>query len=132
MGRIADLRFDAGMAIPILPARDLAETRAFYEGLGFTATGWWSHEFGGYAILVRGTLVMHFSAYAVEPSENYAGCYWRVSEVDALHAVCRAAGLGATGRPRLTDVEDKPWGMREFALIDPNGNLIRVGWPTIP
>jgi catechol 2,3-dioxygenase-like lactoylglutathione lyase family enzyme len=24
-------------------------------------------------------------------------------------------------------VEDKPWGMRELALVDPDGNLIRAG-----
>ena len=30
---------------------------------------------------------------------------------------------------RLTAVEDKPWGMREFAVVDPNGNLLRVGRP---
>jgi hypothetical protein len=27
----------------------------------------------------------------------------------------------------LEAVEDKPWGMREFAIVDPNGTLIRVG-----
>jgi hypothetical protein len=27
----------------------------------------------------------------------------------------------------VSGIEDKPWGMREFALVDPNGNLIRVG-----
>ena len=36
-------------------------------------------------------------------------------------------GLAAEGIPRVTAPEDKPWGMREFALVDPSGNLIRVG-----
>lgn len=31
---------DPGVAIPILPSRDLNETRAFYERLGFHAAGW--------------------------------------------------------------------------------------------
>jgi hypothetical protein len=22
---------------------------------------------------------------------------------------------------------DKPWGLREFALVDPDGNLLRIG-----
>jgi hypothetical protein len=26
--------------------------------------------------------------------------------------------------------EDKPWGMYEFALSDPDETLVRVGWPT--
>ena len=25
---------------------------------------------------------------------------------------------------------DKPWGMYEFALHDPDQTLVRVGWPT--
>jgi hypothetical protein len=24
-------------------------------------------------------------------------------------------------------IEDKPWGLREFAVIDPDGNLLRIG-----
>jgi hypothetical protein len=26
--------------------------------------------------------------------------------------------------------EDKPWGMYEFALSDPDHTLVRIGWPT--
>ncbi len=119
---------EPGIAIPILPARDLGETRAFYEGLAFRTTGWWPDAFGGYAILVRGDLMMHFFAYQdLSPAENYAQCYWRVKDVDALHAECQAAGLPGAGVPRLDTVEDKPWGMREFAIVDPNGNLVRIG-----
>lgn len=35
--------------------------------------------------------------------------------------------LPAAGIPRLVRAENKPWGMRELALVDPNGNLIRAG-----
>ena len=24
-------------------------------------------------------------------------------------------------------LEDKPWGLREFALVDPEGDLVRIG-----
>jgi hypothetical protein len=27
------------------------------------------------------------------------------------------------------EAEVKPWGLREFALSDPNGTLVRIGWP---
>jgi catechol 2,3-dioxygenase-like lactoylglutathione lyase family enzyme len=119
---------EPGIFIPILPARDLGETRKFYEALGFHAAGWWPQEFGGYAILRRGDLSMHFFAYEdLPPGENYAQCYWRVNDVDALYAECEAGNLPGSGLPRLEDVENKPWGMREFAIVDPNGNLVRVG-----
>ncbi|MEP6550105.1 MAG: VOC family protein [Gemmatimonadales bacterium] len=119
---------DPGLAFPMLPARDLGESRAFYERLGFRASGWWPDEFGGYAILRSGDLEVHFFAFDdISPSENYAQCYWRVNDVDALHAEYRAVGLPKSGIPRLDAVGDKPWGMREFAIVDPSGNLVRVG-----
>lgn len=119
---------DPGVSIPILPARDLNETRAFYERLGFQAAGWWPNQFGGYAILVRGDLSMHFFSFEdISPDQNYAQCYWRVKDVDALYAEFQAAGLSRSGTPRLEPVEDRPWGMREFSITDPNGNLVRVG-----
>jgi catechol 2,3-dioxygenase-like lactoylglutathione lyase family enzyme len=119
---------DPGIAIPILPARDLEETRAFYERLGFQAAGWWPTEFGGYAILRRGDLSMHFFLFKdISPDQNYAQCYWRVKEVDALYTEFHGAGLPRCGTPRLEPVEDAPWGMREFSITDPNGNLVRIG-----
>jgi catechol 2,3-dioxygenase-like lactoylglutathione lyase family enzyme len=122
---------DPGIAIPILPARDLAETREFYERLGFTAAGWWPREFGGYAILVRGDLTMHFFSYPeLSPAENYGQCYWRVTDPDQLHAEASQAGLEKWPNARVEPVQNKPWGTREFALVDPNGNLVRIGVPT--
>lgn len=45
----------------------------------------------------------------------------------ALHAELAAADLPAQGIPRLERVADKPWGMREFALLDIDGNLVKFG-----
>jgi hypothetical protein len=53
--------------------------------------------------------------------------YVRLPEVDGLHACFAEAGLPRSGIPRLVAPDDKPWGMREFALVDPDGSLIRVG-----
>lgn len=118
----------ADTVAPILPARDLAETRAFYERLGFETAGWWPQALGGYAILARGAIEMHFFAFPeIVPHGSYAQCYWRVKDVDALHAEFVRLGLSPDGIPRLSAVEDKPWGTREFALVDPNGTLVRVG-----
>ena len=86
-----------GIAIPILPARDLIETRRFYERLNFEVVGWWPDTFGGYAILTRGDLAMHFFHYPdLSPLETYAQCYWRVADVEALytevHTISRCPG----------------------------------------
>lgn len=128
MKSTAESEMEPGIAIPILPARDLNETRAFYERLGFHAPGWWPNVFGGYAILRRGDLSMHFFLFPrISPEQNYAQCYWRVNDVDALYAEFEGAGLSRYGTPRIVPLEDRDWGMREIAVVDPNGNLIRIG-----
>jgi len=112
---------------PILPARDLDQTRAFYEKLGFIA--WWkgrgSRE---YEIISRGHLVVHFfGETGLTPSENETSCYWRVRDADRLYEEWARLGLPSNGIPRLTAPRDEPWGMREFTLVDPSGNLVRIG-----
>ncbi len=119
-----------GIAIPILPARNLREVRQFYERLGFTAAGWWPHEFGGYAILVRGDLEMHFFSHPEPPpTGNDAGCYWRVTDPDGLYAEVKQTDLSEWRTSQVMPIEDKPWGTREFAIVDPSGNLVRIGAP---
>lgn len=113
------------MSIPVLPSRSLTRTIAFYERLGFEGE---LLANGTYAILTRGALELHFFPHpALDPAQCYAGAYMRVAAVDPLHAAFAPQGLPARGIPRLERVEDKPWGLREFALIDEDGNLVKFG-----
>jgi hypothetical protein len=51
-----------------------------------------------------------------------------VDDADALHAEVRRLGLPGEGIPRLPGAPvDTDYGLREFALVDPDGNLIRIG-----
>jgi len=50
-----------------------------------------------------------------------------VQDADALYREFASLGLPSEGLPHLTAPDDEPWGMREFTLKDPAGNLIRVG-----
>lgn len=110
---------------PILPSRDLAETRTFWSRLGFRC--WFNAEdWPGYEIVSRGEIVLHFFLDQ-ERRVHDAGCYWRVKNVDVLYEEFKLLGLPSTGAPGLSPPENTPWGMREFNLIDPSGNLIRVG-----
>jgi catechol 2,3-dioxygenase-like lactoylglutathione lyase family enzyme len=111
---------------PILPTRSLRETRIFYQKLGFRP--WFNGRWAAYEIVSRGHLVVHFEEDpALQPTHNHTSCYWRVTDADQLHREFTALGLPSEGIPRLTTPEDKPWGMREFSLVDSSGNLIRVG-----
>lgn len=114
------------VAIPTLPSRELAATVAFYRALGFEGD---VHPFSAdYAILCRGELELHFFTHRdLVPADSCAGCYLRVLDVDTLHRAWSACRLPRQGIPRIDALEDKPWGLREFAVVDPDGNLLRVG-----
>lgn len=115
------------LAIPVLPSRSLQSTLAFYARFGFTGE---LLAGGTYLILERGPVELHFFPHpALVPADSWAGCYVRVADADAWFPAFDAAGLPREGIPCLTAIEDKPWGMREFALIDEDGNLVKVGHP---
>jgi catechol 2,3-dioxygenase-like lactoylglutathione lyase family enzyme len=114
------------IAIPTLPSRSVNDTIAFYERLGFT--GGPHAADSGYAILRRGDVELHFFTHrALKPAESSAGCYIRVLDVVGVHRAFSSSRLPGAGIPRIEALEDKPWGLREFALVDPDGNLIRIG-----
>ena len=111
-------------AEPILPAQDVRRTRAFYESLGFKA----GYHDDRYEILRRDNLVVHLEAHQnLRSATNHTSCYWRVSDADALYREFAALGLPEEGSPSLSEPCDEPWGMREFTLKDPAGNLVRIG-----
>jgi catechol 2,3-dioxygenase-like lactoylglutathione lyase family enzyme len=115
--------------IPTLPSRNLVETRAFYGALGFAPIDS-ANAPDDYLVLGFGPAELHFFAAAgLDPASAASGCCIRVADVDGVHRRFASAGLPATGTPRLTAVADRPWGQREFAVVDPDGNLIRVCAP---
>lgn len=110
---------------PILPTRDVQAAEAFWTRLGFTTL----YKDAAYLLVERDAVEAHFWLNpTLDPQVNDAGAYLR-ADVDALDAEWGGLGLPDTGVPRLVRAEDKPWGMRELALIDPDGNLIRAGRP---
>jgi catechol 2,3-dioxygenase-like lactoylglutathione lyase family enzyme len=114
------------LAIPILPSRSVSATVAFYKRLGFKGD---AHEFdSGYAILRRGTVELHFFTHKeLVPEASFAGCYIRVLDVESIYRSFSSSQLPRKGIPRMDSLEAKPWGLREFAIVDPDGNLLRIG-----
>jgi len=116
-------------AVPVLPSRDLTETLDFYRRLGFDNRGAPPDAYG-YCIIGRGTIELHFWHQPdVDPMTSAAGCYVRVVDADALHSSWEAVGVPddeVTGS-RLLPPDDTEYGLREFALVDPSGNLLRIG-----
>ena len=103
-------------AVPVLPARDLAASMAFWRAAGFDVETF-SADF---ASATRDGIELHL--VRPNPSGRDRGAaYVHVRDVDRVHAAWAAAGLP------VTEVRDEPWGMREFNVVDPGGNRIRVG-----
>ncbi len=112
--------------IPQLPSSDYDETAAFYGRLGFTERARWPDE---YLILLRETddIELHFWSGRVDPLKNDSSCYVRfdtAEEARSLHAEWARANLPPDGLRELVETD---YGLLEFALVDPDGNLIRVG-----
>ena len=114
------------LAIPTLPCRSVNATVQFYRDLGFDGG---AHEFNGdYAILRRGSVELHFFTHKeLVPAESYSVCYIRVLDVESIYRSFSIRQLPRTGIPRMDALQDKPWGLREFAVVDPDGNLLRIG-----
>ena len=63
----------------------------------------------------------------IAPTERHKGigsAYVYVENADALYAELRARGAGVQGEPF-----SQPWGLREFRVVDPEGNEITFGQP---
>jgi catechol 2,3-dioxygenase-like lactoylglutathione lyase family enzyme len=117
-------------AVPILLSRDLGETLAFYEALGFENRGAPPDEWD-YLIIGRGDIELHFVGDpSVDPLSSASMCYLYVDDAAALHAHWRGVVTAdaATGS-RIEQPVDTDYGMREFAVVDRSGNLLRVGSP---
>jgi hypothetical protein len=116
-------------AVPILPSRDLRETLAFFERLGFQNQAF-PPEVRDYIILARGRIQLHLlAAPTTDPLANTASCYVFVADADRVNADWREIGVAAdpdTGS-RLEAPMNTDYGMREFVVIDPSGNHVRVG-----
>ena len=111
--------------IPILASADFDETLRFYSTLGFLQRA----RAADYLALERPEgFELHFWLDHQHNSlTNNTSCYVRMSkaaEVRGLHEQWAAKNTeGAT----LTEPVERENGMIEFALVDPHGNLIRIG-----
>jgi len=108
--------------VPIFAVRDLQRAIVFYQdAFGFEMNAMYGDN---YAILSLGDVGLHLTLWReMDPRQNAAACYLYVTDVDAAAERAKKAPGGEIRH----DVEQKPWGLREFAIVDPDGNLLRVG-----
>jgi hypothetical protein len=107
---------------PVVPVRNLAAALERYRRLGFTARAYDGPERYGY--VERGAVSMHLTEWSEhDPLRTGAVVYLYVSDADAVHAEWVASGVEG----RFVEPADTPYGLREFAYVDPDGTAHRVG-----
>jgi len=105
---------------PTLPVRDMPATLAWYrDALGCEIA--WTWDDGSFAAIFHGETVEIFFARGDRPVAPPT-CYVRVADADCLHALYRERGVTI-----VEPLASKPWGMREFAVRDPDGHVLRFG-----
>ena len=111
---------------PKLPMRNKAITQAYYvEQLGFENSA--SGNYPDYLMLRKDKIEIHFFLFeAIDPKENDGQIYIRTNDIDALYQsyLDRKVAIHPNG-----SLKARPWGQKEFSLLDPDNNLITFGQP---
>jgi hypothetical protein len=109
---------------PKLPMRNKAITLDFYiNQLDFREFG--SADFDGYLMVQKDSIQIHFFEFKeIDPKENYGQVYIRTDEIDKLYQAMldKKIIIHPAGHLQI-----KPWGQKEFALLDPDNNLLTFG-----
>jgi hypothetical protein len=106
------------LAIPVLVSTDIERAAGTYDSKGFAVV----HAAHNYLILRRRSVELHVSSVAQIPEPQCVSAYIRVRDVDEWYSAFKKGPS-----KRLSEVLDKPWGMREFHFIDDDGNLLNIG-----
>lgn len=109
---------------PKLPMRNKTVTLDFYVNkLGFRNVG--NSDFDGYLMVEKDSIEIHFFEFKeIDKLENYSGVYIRTNDIESLY---KSLLDNKTNIHPHGALETKPWGQKEFALLDPDNNLLTFG-----
>lgn len=107
-------------AVPIIPAREIAASASWYrDRLGFEIF----HVEREYGIVGRGETWIHFwGPSGIAPADSMTMLRIGVRGIDELYEHCQAETIVHPNGA----LAEQPWGMREFAVVDHDGNLVTV------
>ena len=109
---------------PKLPMRNKAVTKNYYiNSLGFQLFG--DNDFDGYLMVYKDNIQIHFFEFKdLNPKDNYGQVYIRTNDIDKFYQTLLDNKVSIHPNGHL---ETKAWGQREFALLDPDNNLLTFG-----
>jgi uncharacterized glyoxalase superfamily protein PhnB len=104
--------------VPVLASLDITQTIQFYcSVLGFTKI---YEESAGYGIVQRDSIEIHFWSCSEKHIAENTACRINVKGIDALYAEYQPKEVIHPKSP----LQEKPWGTREFGVVDEDGNLM--------
>lgn len=109
---------------PKLPMRNKAKTREYYiDFLGFKEYG--TNEYSEYLMIEKDEVQLHFFLFeALNPKENYGQVYIRTKDINTLYQMLLKNNVPIHPNGELGI---RPWGQKEFSLLDPDHNLLTFG-----
>ena len=114
-------------AAPVFPVADVNAAVGWYaEALGFEALHVNADEDGAanYAIVRLGEVQVHLlqNRFEGEPMRSSTEAMFTMAgDIDALQARLKQRGLVFSRK-----IQDRPWGARDFTVLDPDGNAIWI------
>jgi catechol 2,3-dioxygenase-like lactoylglutathione lyase family enzyme len=106
-----------------VPARDFELSKRFYEDLGFSVA--WSSDDLAYLHAGRSSFLLQ-RFYQQEHAANFM-MHLLVADVEAWWKQVVDRQLAGRYGVKAQAPEDRPWGVRDFVLVDPTGVLWRIG-----
>jgi len=111
-------------AVPILSVTDLSEALDYYQRvLGFQV-GWKWGEPPRLASVCRDRVEVNLSQ-SPEANPGTSKVYFQMVGVDAYYGHITTAGAKVA-----VPLADRPYGMRDFRIVDPSGNELSFGEAT--
>ncbi|UII19929.1 bleomycin resistance protein [Fulvivirga ligni] len=109
---------------PKLPMRNKNVTKDYYVNqLGFSQFG--SADYPDYLMVEKDNVQIHFFLFeGLKPKENYGQIYLRTDDIEQLYQSLLDNDTAIHPNGKL---QTKPWGQKEFSLLDPDNNLITIG-----
>jgi extradiol dioxygenase family protein len=110
--------------LSVLPSLSISESRDFYrDRLGFDEIVYEDRDY----LIIRREFVghrmeIHFWLTDDRKLCEASGVYVRGGGIDALHEEFTRREV-----PTLTPMTVRPWGMEEFYVWDPHGNILKFG-----
>jgi uncharacterized glyoxalase superfamily protein PhnB len=117
---MADRSFEMTGHATVLHVKDMPASLAYYrDRLGFSVTFTWE-EPPRYACLCLGDCAIHLNSYVPPAGPSHIAIFCK--GIDAFYTELNARGVKV-----VEPIADRPYGMRDFAVTDPDGHRLVFG-----